>query len=182
MASVITHSLLGFGLTRVLPRDKRTPLFVLLATIAPSLPDLDSLGFYAGIPYESFFGHRGFFHSFLFSVMIASCITLIIRKYTSFSGFFVLVFFSCIVASHGVLDAMTTGGRGVALLSPFENTRFFLPWRVIQVSPMYISQFFGEWGREVLMSEMKYVWLPLSILIFLRWIAVNSFPALHKYQ
>src|SRR5215831_7502105 len=38
-------------------------------------------------------------------------------------------------ASHGVLDAMTNGGLGVAFFSPFDTTRYFLPWRPIRVSP-----------------------------------------------
>jgi hypothetical protein len=32
-------------------------------------------------------------------------------------------------ASHGVLDATTNGGLGVAFFSPFDNRRYFLPWR-----------------------------------------------------
>ncbi len=182
MASVITHSLLGFGLAMMLPKSKRNPMLVGVATLAPSIPDLDSLGFYAGIPYENFFGHRGFFHSFLFAILLGSGIALLLKKNNSRPLIFTIVFFSFIIATHGILDALTTGGKGVALLSPFDNTRFFLPWRVIQVSPMYISQFFGEWGREVLFSEMLYVWLPLFVLISIKWIAVNSVSALHQYK
>jgi inner membrane protein len=46
-------------------------------------------------------------------------------------------------ASHGVLDAMTDGGLGVAFFSPFDNRRYFLPWRPIVVSPISIARFFS---------------------------------------
>ena len=39
-------------------------------------------------------------------------------------------------ASHGVLDAFTTGGLGVAFLWPWSPARFFAPVRGIRVSPM----------------------------------------------
>ena len=38
------------------------------------------------------------------------------------------------MASHGVLDALTDGGRGVGFLIPFSSERFFFPWRPIPVS------------------------------------------------
>jgi inner membrane protein len=66
--------------------------------------------------------------------------------------------------SHGVLDAMTTGGLGVAFLSPFSNERFFFEWRVIQVSPIGVSSFFSEWGVRVLSSELVYVWFPCALI------------------
>ena len=49
-------------------------------------------------------------------------------------------------ASHGVLDAMTDGGSGVAFLAPFDDTRYFLPWRPIPVSPIGVSRFFSGAG------------------------------------
>jgi inner membrane protein len=49
-------------------------------------------------------------------------------------------------ASHGILDAMTNGGLGVALLSPLDTTRYFRPWRPIQVSPISLRRFFSDEG------------------------------------
>lgn len=56
--------------------------------------------------------------------------------------------------SHGLLDAMTDGGRGIAFFSPFSNHRYFLPWRPIRVSPI------GGIDFGVLWSEVRWVWLP----------------------
>lgn len=169
MASIITHSLVGLSAALMMPKDWRVGGFVALATIAPSLPDLDVLGFYAGIPYDSFFGHRGFFHSICFSFVLGGIFAFFIqantRKKPSISFGKLLLFFGIIISSHGILDAMTTGGHGIALFSPMNDGRFFLPWRVIKVSPMHISQFLGEWGLNVLKSEMQYVWLPLALML-----------------
>lgn len=40
------------------------------------------------------------------------------------------------LASHGLLDALTDGGLGIALLWPFTNERFFAPWAPIPVAPI----------------------------------------------
>src|SRR5688572_10480141 len=64
-----------------------------------------------------------------------------------------ILFFAC-TASHGLLDAMTDGGRGIAFFSPFSNHRYFLPWRPIRVSPI------GGIDFGVLWSEVRWVWLP----------------------
>ncbi|MFN0202331.1 MAG: metal-dependent hydrolase [Bacteroidia bacterium] len=167
MASIITHSLVGLGAALMMPKDWRTSIFLAVATIAPSLPDLDVLGFYAGIPYGSFWGHRGFIHSFCFAFLLSALLTIIVRTHQKTTFVKLWLFLGTIISTHGILDAMTTGGHGIALFSPWNDERIFLPWRVIQVSPMHLSQFFSEWGLEVLKSEMIYVWLPLFLLLFL---------------
>ena len=63
-------------------------------------------------------------------------------------------------ASHGILDAMTTGGGGIAFFAPFWNERYFFPWRPILVSPMSVRRFFSERGARVIVSEIQYVWIP----------------------
>ncbi|MFT6112793.1 MAG: inner membrane protein [Bacteroidia bacterium] len=60
---------------------------------------------------------------------------------------------------------MTTGGLGVAFFSPFENSRYFLPWSPIQVSPIGLKQFFSEWGLEVIKSEIIWIGIPLLITV-----------------
>jgi inner membrane protein len=75
-------------------------------------------------------------------------------------------------ASHGLLDAMTDGGLGVAFFSPFENSRYFLPWRPIVVAPISIRRFFSGRGVEVMKSELLWIWVPVivvgSLLLVLR--------------
>jgi inner membrane protein len=63
-------------------------------------------------------------------------------------------------ASHGLLDGMTNGGLGIAFFSPFSNRRRFMPWRVIEVSPLRPSALFSRRGLRVLRSEVRWVWIP----------------------
>jgi inner membrane protein len=74
-----------------------------------------------------------------------------------------VIFLSTI--SHGVLDAMTSGGKGVGFFIPFYNERYFFSFREIVVSPIGIERFFSERGVKVLFSELKYVFLPCFIIL-----------------
>jgi inner membrane protein len=86
------------------------------------------------------------------------------KPVAAMAGLF-LYFFLC-TASHGVLDAMTNGGLGVAFFSPFDTTRYFFPLRPVLVSPIGVSEFFSEYGVWILASEAIWIWLP-SCLAFL---------------
>lgn len=72
-------------------------------------------------------------------------------------------------ASHGVLDAMTDGGLGVAFLSPFNNRRYFFSWTPIRVSPIGIGNFFSSRGLAAMHSELLWVWIPAAALVGLAW-------------
>jgi len=75
----------------------------------------------------------------------------------------IVIFLSTI--SHGLLDAMTSGGKGVGFFIPFNNSRFFFPFREIVVSPIGIEKFFSKWGIKVLLSELKFLFLPCFIIL-----------------
>ena len=62
-------------------------------------------------------------------------------------------------ASHGLLDAMTDGGLGVAFFSPLDRTRYFFSFTPIAVSPIG-SRFFSVRGLSVMLCELRWVWLP----------------------
>lgn len=84
------------------------------------LPDADFVAFMVGIPYSHPFGHRGMTHSLLFAALVGVLVALGLRlrrrpvRIDALAGL--------VVASHGVLDAMTTGGLGVEF---FDSS----PWR-----------------------------------------------------
>jgi inner membrane protein len=73
-----------------------------------------------------------------------------------------------VTASHGLLDALTDGGLGVAFFAPFDAGRYFLPWTPIRVSPIGLG-FFSARGAEVLASEVVWVWLPALALVAAVW-------------
>jgi inner membrane protein len=135
------------------------------------LPDLDLIGFRFGIPYGNFWGHRGFTHSLLFATLLAVLVSILaFRRLPGASLRWIWSFLFLATASHGFLDAMTDGGLGAAFFSPFNNDRYFLPWRPIRVSPIGIGRFFTERGLDVLRSELLWIWLPAALLAALVWL------------
>lgn len=59
---------------------------------------------------------------------------------------------------------MTSGGLGIAFFSPFDNTRYFLPWRPILVSPISVGRFFSPRAQAILRSELIWIWIPAILL------------------
>jgi len=86
--------------------------------------------------------------------------------------------FFLVTASHGMLDAMTDGGLGVAFFAPFDNSRYFFPWRPVQVSPIGIAPFFSRYGLDVLVSEVVWIWMPVGVVL----IMVNIWQRLLDYD
>ena len=151
--------------------DRKLPLrFWILAVFCSILPDADVIGFRFGISYGDFFGHRGFFHSLFFAFLLSSTVVfLAFRKSPIFSKAWWLIwlFFFGISSSHGILDAFTDGGLGIALFSPFDTTRYFFPWRPLVVAPIGIRAFFTPWGKAVLLNEVYWIWLPLTVALII---------------
>jgi len=130
-------------------------------------PDLDVLSFRFGIPYGARFGHRGFSHSFVCAALLALAVAPVAAPLTGYPWWLLAGIFFVIVSAHSLLDAMTDGGMGVALFSPFDDRRYFLPWRPIRVSPIGFAVF-SPWGLRALSSELLWVWLPLACLVAVR--------------
>ena len=173
MPTIITHSVIaatsGWGFSS----GKESLKFWILSLACSSLPDADVIGYrYLYIPTYEFFGHRGFFHSPFFAALLSIFIVcLFYRKEGIFSKTWwkYLLYFFVLTASHGVLDAFTNGGNGIALLSPLTNERYFSPWTPIEVSPLSIKAFLSLRGLTVLKSELLWIWTPcILILILLR--------------
>jgi inner membrane protein len=163
MPTVFTHVAVAIAVNVALPPQTSRPRLATLAIVCSVLPDLDILGFYFGFPYGSMFAHRGFFHSPFFNLIIAyAAMAVFFRDLESFSPkwfrYFLCLFL--VGASHGLLDALTNGGSGVAFLAPFDSTRFFLPWTPLPASPIRIRSFLSRWGWEVMKSEFLWIWGP----------------------
>lgn len=165
MATLLSHALVAALLTRGSnhPRStsRRCLLMVLFCSI---LPDFDVVGFRFGIQYGDLWGHRGMTHSLLFAAVIGILASLPfyrslkdIRLRASLAALFFLA-----TASHGFMDALTNGGLGVAFFSPFDPTRYFLPWRPIQVSPIGTA-FFSARGLTVILSEVVWIGIPVAV-------------------
>src|SRR5262245_60821255 len=164
MASAFTHAAAALALGTAF-RDPSPPVrYWVVGAACAVIPDLDAIGYYLGVPYESVLGHRGIPHSLFFAALLATAELSLFLDDASRERSSLWLFFFLATTSHGILDAMTTGGGGIAFFAPFENGRYFLPWQVIQVSPLSIRRFFTARGARVLASELVWVWTPAALL------------------
>src|SRR5216683_4601593 len=118
MASAITHAFTAVALGKICSWAKHDWRFWTLAIGSAVLPDADVIGFAFGIDYGDLLGHRGFSHSILFAVLWSLLVVALgFRNVIKYSGEWwkLSAFFFLVTISHGVLDALTNGGLGVAL-------------------------------------------------------------------
>jgi inner membrane protein len=146
-----------------------------LIILCSILPDIDSIGFHLGIPYSSFWGHRGITHSLTFAAILAICVAVGFSSALRRPWILALLLF-LVTATHGLLDAMTDGGLGIAFFSPFDLQRYFLPWRPIRVSPIGVGRFFSARGLHILRSEIVWVWLPVLAI----WALIKATQVLRR--
>jgi inner membrane protein len=125
------------------------------------LPDVDVIGFSMGVKYGEPWGHRGATHSLSFAIALGLVIGLTARRFERPAARTAL-FAGTVLASHGLLDTMTDGGLGAALLWPFDLTRYFAPWRPIPVAPIGLD-FFSPYGLTVSLTELL-LFAPLFVL------------------
>ncbi|TGD80709.1 metal-dependent hydrolase [Hymenobacter wooponensis] len=172
MASIFGHTLVGATLGKLLLPEQRQWRWWLVAAACAFLPDVDVVGFKFHVAYDSLWGHRGLTHSLLAAVVVATCLTglgaLRSRPNNAAPTGRVWLLLFLATASHGLLDAMTTGGLGVAFFSPFHTERYFLSFRPIAVSPIGVKNFVGKWAARVLRSEVLWVALPCAAILLLQ--------------
>ncbi|MDR1075372.1 MAG: metal-dependent hydrolase [Xanthomonadaceae bacterium] len=173
MTTIVTHALVPLAVGLGLGPKLVPPRLLLVGCLAAMLPDADVVAFRFGIVYSDILGHRGLSHSLLFAAIVglfATCTCRFLKSRTLPTFLFV----TGAVASHIALDMVTNGGLGVALLWPWSEERFFAPWRPVEVSP-FLRRFFSERGLTVLLSELRWVWLPmLAASLTLRGIRVRA--------
>ena len=171
MASAFGHAVLGATLGKLLlPERRHWPYWVAAAACA-ALPDIDALGHRLGVPYGSLWGHRGLTHSLLAAAVVAAVgagVAGARRTGRRSPPGRVAALLFLATASHGLLDALTTGGLGVAFFSPWNVERYFFGFRPIQVSPLSIKAFIGAKGLRVLASEARWVGLPCLLVLGLQ--------------
>ena len=167
MPTVISHGVAATAFGSILPHGRVPMRFWILTVLCAMLPDIDVVSFAFGFRYDDMLGHRGLTHSLSFALIAGIVAAWIASRATAERQkvWMLTLYFFLVTASHGVLDAMTNGGRGIAFFSPFSNVRYFFPWRPIQVSPLSVSAFFGERGLAVFGSEILWIWIPSAVII-----------------
>jgi inner membrane protein len=173
MASLFSHAIAGAALGQAGKKQWRSDWrFWACAVVCSAIPDIDVIGFRFGIHYGDLWGHRGMTHSLLFAGIIAIVAVSLLRR--SQDRRYLAFLFFLIAASHGILDALTSGGLGVAFFSPIDPHRYFFPWHAIRVSPIGVGCFFSLRGVAVLKSEFIWIWLPAGAVTAIFWLCRGS--------
>lgn len=174
MAS-LGHIAVGLAAARVQHGDARRLGWAEMAgwSALSMLPDADVIGFPLGVRYADPWGHRGATHSVAFAVAVAAMVGLAARGLKRRSAddraaagraepwLRMWLIATVVLVSHGLLDTLTDGGLGIALLWPFDLTRYFAPWQPIPVSPIGLA-FFSPYGFFVAMTELA-LFAPLLV-------------------
>jgi inner membrane protein len=171
MPTILTHAVAAGTLARAAGPHRLPAWTVPVAAVCAMLPDADVLAFNLGVSYDSILGHRGLTHSIAAAALLATAIVAArSRDLAPRDRRALWTILALATLSHGLLDTLTDGGRGVALLAPFESERFFFPWRPIAVSPIGGS-FFTARAPDgthrwigVLASEILWIWVPALLI------------------
>ena len=160
MPTIFTHAVIGSAIAKLAARDAVNPKTVTACAVLAALPDVDGL-FFGVIPYAHLFGHRGFTHSLLFAALCGLLTASLFAWHewvTRAELWLYALLFARATVSHGILDAFTNGGLGVAFFAPFNTTRYFFPFHPIPVSPMTGGGLLTARGWRVISSELLMLW------------------------
>jgi len=164
MATAFTHGFTAAFLVPFAPKSIPRVRLVIVLMVMSVIPDIDVVAFLLNIPYSDPLGHRGLTHSIPFACLMGLTVATLFYRFTGlFTRDWIVLFvlFSIAMVSHGVLDALTDAGLGVGFFIPFDNSRYFFPWRPLATSPIGITAFFNGQASYILVNEFIWVWLPL---------------------
>ncbi len=159
MCTVYTHAVAGLGLAYVCARRPlRWPYWV-LAGVLPMVPDLDA---FSSAPYGSVWGHRGITHSLLFALWLGALAASLTYRYLRSDFWFLSAVFFAVLASHGLLDALTRGGEKIPFFwpSPVRGGN----WGPMPVPDIAMDLPDPRRSRAV-RAELLWVWLPTTLVV-----------------
>jgi inner membrane protein len=160
MATIYTHAFVGLGIGKVFATRRLPAWFWLLACFLPIVPDFDA---FSSAAYGSLWGHRGFTHSLCFALGLSLLAAALAYRLLPVKFWPLWVLFFLMVASHGILDALTDGGFGIPFFWPFSNHRYG-PCGPIHVQDIGFEIPDPRVSRSV-RTELLYVWLPTTVLV-----------------
>jgi inner membrane protein len=172
MPTIMTHALLPLIGAAALPRVQISRRLVFAGMMAAMLPDADVAGRLFAIPHSHDLGHRGVTHTWLFALLVAGLGLIAARPLRS-RPLPAFLFLLASTLSHSVTDMLTTGGKGIMLLWPFDHQRFKFAFHPVEVSPVGMRAL--ESGRiwSVLASEALWLIAPCILLAFFCRLAVK---------
>jgi inner membrane protein len=133
-----------------------------LAVILPAIPDIDV---FSPAVYGTVLGHRGITHSLAFALALGVVAASITWRHLRMRWWVLVGLFFAIIASHGLLDALTWGGEGIPFFSPLKGR--YGNWGPIPLSDIAFYFLPDPWHSRAIRSEMLWVWLPTAVSVML---------------
>jgi inner membrane protein len=131
-------------------------------------PDLDWFVAFVNVHKNPLFNHRGAAHS-LFAALLIAAAVLVFGFPKAHRRGRIWLCLTLAAVSHGLLDACTSGGVGVALFLPFSHSRWACVWQPIQVAPLPLSAEHTYLFLGSLWDEAFWIGLPiLGVLAYAR--------------
>lgn len=169
MPSLLGHAVAGYTLGAAF-HGGRPPRRVVLAALACAMaPDVDWFTGFLGLTDSHGLAHRGATHA-LVAVPLIAGLAMLVAFRSRLREPRLWLCLGAATLSHGLLDAWTFGGTGVAFLAPFSDARFAAAWQPLFVSPIPLSGHLLDWFLFALAIELAWLGLPaLLITGLLRW-------------
>ena len=159
MATIYTHAAVGLGLARLYTGRPMPWTYWGLAAVLPIIPDLDV---FSTAAYGDAMGHRGLTHSLLFATVLGTAVAAATYRFFRVRWWSLAILFFLIIASHGLLDAMTTGGEQVPFFWPL-GVRYGY-WGPIPVSDIAF-ELPNPWRSRAIRAELLWIWLPMTVAV-----------------
>lgn len=163
MSSLFGHAIAGLAISAAYTQGRPPRRVWVLATVCALAPDLDWFTAFLPAAEGTSLAHRGLSHSLIAALLLAAAAMLIglrpqLRSPRRWACMLTAAF------SHGLLDACTFGGTGVAFLLPFSKARFVCVWQPIFVSPIPLSGKLFDWLLFSLGTELVWIGIPAALL------------------
>ena len=163
MPSILGHALAGLTISAAFTKGRPPRRTWVLATACAVAADLDWFTGFLGLHDGNSLSHRGMSHSLLAAMLIAAAAMLIgFRPHLRSPRHWACMLSAAF--SHGLLDACTFGGTGVAFLEPFSKARFVCVWQPIFVSPIPLSGKLLDWLLFSLGTEVLWIGIPACLV------------------
>lgn len=179
MPTIFAHAVVGWAQVRATAAGASARVLTKLGVAAAALamlPDADVVGFGFGVRYGDLLGHRGLTHSLAFAALASGLAAVALRVWREASPWRCWAALLAGAVSHPLLDMLTNGGLGCALLAPLWDERLFFPVRPIPVSPIGVhaslysvmvweTALFGPIGLAAVFAGRPWPWRRRAAMI-----------------
>lgn len=164
MPSLFGHAVAGLALNTAFAGEELPRRSWALTTFCALAPDLDWFSAFVNLPHSGWLDHRGLTHSLPAAALLAGTVWWLGFEPAHRTRRLLL----CLLVaafSHGLLDACTRGGVGVAAFLPFSKARYVCIWQPLQVSPLPLNATLALRFLRSLLGELLWIGLPAWLLV-----------------